>query len=89
MINQSETVTTESNNFLHVNKETLCIKASIFLYNLQQPTEEIDIEKYSKILIAPNISPYLVANTHAKQTLEASSEKELKFFPSREQPSRQ
>ena len=89
LINQSETVTVESNDVLHVNKERLGIKASTFLYNLQQPTKKIDIEKYSKILIALNISPHLVANTHAKQILEASSESEQEFFPSREQPSRQ
>ena len=46
LINQSETVTIESNEVLHVNKETLGIKASTFLYNLQQPTKKIDIEKY-------------------------------------------
>ena len=89
LINQSETVTVESNDVLHVNKERLGIKASTFLYNLQQPTKKIDIEKYSKILIALNISPHLVANTHAKQILEASSESEQEFFPSREQSSRQ
>ena len=89
LINQSETVTIESNDVLHVNKETLGIKASTFLYNLQQPTKKIDIEKYSKILFALNISPHLVASTHAKQILEASSESEQEFFPSREQPSQQ
>ena len=89
LINQSETVTVESNDVLHVNKERLGIKASTFLYNLQQPTKKIDIEKYSKILIALNISPHLVANTHAKQILEASSESEQEFFPTREHPSRQ
>ena len=89
LINQSETVTVESNDVLHVNKERLGIKASKFLYNLQQTTKKIDIEKYSKVLIALNISPHLVANTHAKQILEASSESEQEFFPSREQPSRQ
>ena len=83
LINQSETVTIELNDVLHVNKETLTIKASTFLYNLQQPTKKIDIEKYSKILFALNISPRLVANTHAKQILEASSESEQEFFPSR------
>ena len=89
MINQSETVTIESNDVLRVNKETLGITSSTFLNNLQQPTKTIDLEKYSKILIALNISPHLVANTHAKQILEASSESEQEFFPSREQPSRQ
>ena len=89
LINQSETVTIESNDVLHVNKEKLGIKASTFLYNLQQPTKKIDIEKYSKILFALDISPHLVANTHAKHILEASSESEQEFFPSREQPSQQ
>ena len=51
LINQSETVTIESNDVLHVNKETLGIKASTFLYNLQQPTKKIDIEKYSKFYL--------------------------------------
>ena len=87
LINQSETVTIESNDVLHVNKETPGIKASTFLYNLQQPTKKI--EKYSKILFALDISPHLVANTHAKQILEASSESEQEFCPSREQPSQQ
>ena len=89
LINQSETVTIELNDVIHFNKETLGIKASTFLYNLQQPTKKIDIAKYSKILIALNISPHLVVNTHAKQILEASSESEQDFFASREQPSRQ
>ena len=89
LINQSETVTIESNDVLHVNKETLGIKASAFLYNLEQATKKIDIEKYSKILIALNISPHLVANTHAKQILEALSESEQEFFPGREQLSQQ
>ena len=79
LINQSETPTVESNDVLHVNKERLGIKASTILYNLQQPTKKIVIEKYSKILIALNISPHLVANTHAKQILEASSESEQNF----------
>ena len=89
LINHSEKVTIESNDVLHVNKETLGIKASTFLYNLQQPTKKIDIEKYSKILIALNFSSHLVAKTQAKQILEASSESEHEFFPSREQPSQQ
>ena len=89
LITQSETVTKESNDIIHVNKETLGIKASTLLYNLQQTTKKIDTAKYSKTLIALNILPPLVAKTHAKQILEASSESEQEFFPSREQPSRQ
>ena len=40
LINQSETVTVESNDVLHVNKKRLGNKASTFLYNLQQPTKK-------------------------------------------------
>ena len=40
LIKQSETVTIESNDVIHFNKETLGIKASTFLYNLQQPTKK-------------------------------------------------
>ena len=40
LIKQSETVTIESNDFIHVKKETLGIKASTFLYNIQQPTKK-------------------------------------------------
>ena len=61
LIKQSETLTIESNDVIDVNKETLGIKASTFLYNLQQPTKKIDIAKYSKMLIALIISPHLVA----------------------------
>ena len=89
LITQSETVTIELNDVIHINKETLGIEASTFLYNLQQPTKKNGIAKYSKILFALNISPHLVANTHARQILEASSESGQEFFPSREQPSRQ
>ena len=74
MIIQSKTITIESNDVIHVNKEAMGIKASTFLYNLQQRTIKIDIEKYSKNLMALNISPHPVANTPAKQTLESSSE---------------
>ena len=48
LINQSETVTVESNDVLHVNKERLGIKASTFLYNLQQPTKKIVLKNTPK-----------------------------------------
>ena len=44
LINQSETVTIESNDVLQVNKETLGIKALTFLYNLQQPTKKMTLK---------------------------------------------
>ena len=43
LITQSETVTIESNDVIHVNKETLGIKALTFLYNLQQPIKNLTL----------------------------------------------
>ena len=51
LINQSETVTIESNDVLHVNKETLGIKASTFLYNLQQPTKKMTLKTTQKFYL--------------------------------------
>ena len=66
LINQSDTVTIELNDVIQVNGEKLGVKASTFLYNLQQPTKKTDIANYSKILIALYISTQFVANTYAK-----------------------
>ena len=49
LIKQSETVNIESNEVIHVNKETLGIKASTFLYNLQQPTKKLTLQNTQKI----------------------------------------
>ena len=64
LINQSETVTIESNDVLHVKKETLGIKVSTFLYNLQQPTKKIDIKKYSLTLKLTIKKIYLLLISH-------------------------
>ena len=40
------------------------------MYNLQQPTKEIDLSKYSKILSELVISGDLVYNTHAKKVVD-------------------
>ena len=48
LINQSETVIIESNDVIHVNKETLGIKASTFLYNLQRPTKKLTLQNTQK-----------------------------------------
>ena len=48
------------------------------MYNTQQSTKKIDIQKYSRALLALDLPPHLVSNTYAKQILEASeSEKEI------------
>ena len=43
-----------------------------------------NIKKYSKILTALDILSHFVANTYAKQILEASSQSGQEFYPSRE-----
>ena len=49
----------------------------------------MDIAKNSEILIALDIAPHFVENTHGKQNWEASSESEQEFFPLAEKPSSQ
>ena len=51
LVNQSETVTIELNDVLHVNKETLGIKASTFLYNLQQQLKKLTLKNTQKFYL--------------------------------------
>ena len=60
----------EENNVLHIEDEPQRVKVINFLYNLQQPTKKIDVEKYSKILSEFDIAANLVYNTHAKKLLD-------------------
>ena len=69
-------------------KKQWALKLQHFCTIYSNQLKKINIAKYLKILIAPNISPHPVANTHSKQILEASFESEQEFFLSREQPSR-
>ena len=39
------------------------------MYNLQQPTKTIDVQKYSKILTELDLAAHLVYNSHAKKVL--------------------
>ena len=43
---------------------------STFLYNLQQPTQKIDLAVYTNLLHELKIPPHLVSNTHAKKVLK-------------------
>ena len=70
---------------IHIDNQPLGLKASTFLYNTQQSTKKIDIQKYSRALLALGISPHLVPNTYAKQILEASESEEDFFASSRGQ----
>ena len=59
----------EENNVLHIEDEPQFVKVTNFLYNFQQPTKKIDVQKYSKIMSELNIAAQLVYNTHAKKIL--------------------
>ena len=48
LTNQSQTVTKESNDVLNVNQETLGSNASVFLYNLTQPTKKLKLQHTQK-----------------------------------------
>ena len=61
---------------IHIDYQPLGLKASTFLYNTQQSTKKIDIQKYSRVLLALKLSLHLVSNTYAKQILEASESEE-------------
>ena len=55
------------------------------MYDLQQPTKKIDQLEYSKILALLPVEPELVANTYAKQIIQAY-ESEQEFFPTQQSP---
>ena len=55
------------------------------MYNTQQSTKKIDIQKYSRALLALDLPPHLVSNTYAKQILEASESEEEIFASPRGQ----
>ena len=44
LIIQSDVISIEGNNVLHINKEPLGVKVSTFPYKLQQPTKKINIK---------------------------------------------
>ena len=67
----SDTVSiSEENNVLHIEDEIQGVKVTNVLFNLQQPTKKMDVEKYSKILSEFDIAANLVYNTHAKKLLD-------------------
>ena len=67
----SDTVSiSEENNVLHIEDEPQGVKVTNVLFNLQQPTKKMDVEKYSKILSEFDIAANLVYNTHAKKLLD-------------------
>ena len=86
LIFQSEEDTIgEESKLLYINQEPTSVQVSKFLYDLQQPTKKIDQSEYSKILALLPVEPELVANTYAKQIIQAY-ESEQEFFPTQQSP---
>ena len=86
LIPQSEALTIgEESKLLYINQEPTSVEVSKFLYGLQQPTTEIEQTEYSQILALLPIQPELVANTYAKQIIQAY-ETEQEFFPTQQSP---
>ena len=79
----------EENNVLHIEDELQGVKVTNFLYNLQQPTKKIDVQKYSKILSELDIAAHLVYNTHAKKVLDEFYSEEEEEQPTRKQKKQQ
>ena len=85
---ESPTVSIEDPaGIIHIDKQTLGLKASTFLYdtNTQQSIKKIDIKKCFRALLALELKPHLVSNTYAKQILEASESKKDIFASPRGQ----
>ena len=86
LILQSEAVTIgEESKLLYINQEPTSVQVSKFLYDLQKPTKKIDQSEYSKFLALLPVELELVANTYAKQIVQAY-ESEQEFFPTQQSP---
>ena len=86
----SDTVSiSEENNVLHIEDEPQGVKVTNFLYNLQQPTKKIDVQKYSNILSELDIAAHLVYKTHAKKVLDEFYSEEEEEQPTRKQKKQQ
>ena len=86
----SDTVSiSEENNVLHIEYEPQGVKVTNFLYNLQQPTKKIDMQKYSRILSELDIAAHLVYNTHAKKVLDEFYSEAEEEQPTRKQKQQQ
>ena len=82
---ESPTISIEDpSGIIHIDNQPLGLKASTFLYNTQQSTKKIDIQKYSRPLLALDLPPHLVSNTYAKQILEASESEKIFASPQRQ-----
>ena len=79
----------EEINVLHIEDEPQGVKVTNFLYNLQQPNKQIDVQKYSKILSELDIAAHLVYNTHAKKVLDEFYSEEEEEQPTRKQKKQQ
>ena len=83
---ESPTVSIENlSGIVHIDNQTLGVKASTFLYNTKQSTKKINIQKHLRALLALELPSHLVLNTYAKKILEASESEEDNFASPRGQ----
>ena len=86
IILQSKAVTIgEESKLLYINHEPTRVQISKFLFDLQKPTKQIDQLEYSQLFAVLPIEPEIVANTYAKQILQAN-ESEQNIFPTQQSP---
>ena len=86
LILKSEAVTIgEESKLLYINQEPTSVQVSKFLYDLQQPILKIDQSEHSQILAVLPIEPKFVANTYAKQIMQAY-ENEQEIFQTQQTP---
>lgn len=63
-------VSIDNNGGILIDGTSTGVNASTFLYNLQQPTKNIEIPLYTNIITQLNIPEHLVPNTNAKKIIQ-------------------
>ena len=78
-IEESESLSLDQTSRLMVNKSSTGILVADFLYDLQQTTSKLSLERY-KVLTFLDISSQLTCNTYAKKILALSLNEKLQLF---------
>ena len=74
IIENSERVTiNQDNEVIYVDKVPTGLKATIFLYDIQQPTKKLHNPAFINILTALNLNENLVINRNAKHAVQSAS----------------
>ena len=74
IIENSERVTiNRDNEVIYVDKVPTGLKATIFLYDIQQPTKKLHNPAFINILTALNLNENLVINRNAKHAVQSAS----------------